>query len=130
MSDDPIVRLAKLRLISDSADIEAQLNNTQGCRPILSVLVKARNEAAGALAGLAFIDAGKPEDVRDLQNIVIRYDDLIKWFKSIIDDGLEYDREITAEDREEMIDLLSQTLEGQREAEELGLVSPPGTHDA
>lgn len=129
MSEDPIVRLARLRAIADSADIEAQLAVIQGCRPVLSILVKARNNAAQALAALAFVDPRKTNDIRDLQNAVRRFDDLVVWFGELVRDGFEADDEITAEDREEMIDLLAQSPEGVKEAEQLGLIDPV-LHDA
>lgn len=132
MSDDPIVRLARmraLRAIRDSADIEAQLSVMQGTRPVLSILVKARDKAAQALTALAFIDVNRTHEIETLQNEVRRYDDLVRWFAEIVAEGFEADAEITAQDREEMIDLLSQSEEGMKEAEQLGLIDPV-PHDA
>jgi hypothetical protein len=122
MADDPLIRLAKLRAISDSADIEAQLSNIQGCRPVLSILVKARNEAAESLFRLFEADPDDGKAIRALQNHVARYYDLLRWLKEIVDKGIEDDQEITGQDREEMIELLSQTEEGRQEAYELGLM--------
>ena len=132
MSDDPIVRLARtraLRAIRDSAEIEVQLSNIQGARPVVTILLKAREKAAQALTALAFIDVNEPKAITLLQNEVRRYDDLVRWFAELVAEGLENDAEITAADREEMIDLLSQSPEGLREAEDLGLIDPV-PHDA
>lgn len=122
MSDDPVIRLAKLRAISDSADIEAQLSSIAGCRPVLTILVKARDEAAAALFNLFTVGPEDVTKIRAYQNEVARYYDLIRWFKELVEDGIEYDREITAEDREEMVELLADTDEGRQEAIELGLI--------
>ena len=127
MNDDPVNLLAKQRIIAASSDIEAQLSVLQGCRPVLVVLLKARDRAAESLEALAFVDANKPDDIRTLQNEVKRYDELVEWFRDIVTTGIEYDKEITAEDQEQMLDLLTQTLDGQQEAIELGLLDP-STH--
>jgi hypothetical protein len=129
VSEDPILRLAQQRAITNSADIEAQLSVVQGCRPVLAILVKARQKAAAALTALAFIDVDKPKDIQALQNEVRRYDDLVRFVDEIVREGIQADAEITAQDREEMIDLLSQTPEGQQEAEQLGLIDQV-PHDA
>lgn len=121
---DPVRRMAMLRAISASADIEAQLNKQAENRPVLILLMRAREAAAEALEALATlpVDEATPAEIRSLQNEVRRYDDIVKWLREIVHDGFDYDREISDEDREEMIDLLMRTPEGQREAEDLGLL--------
>lgn len=129
---DPILRLAQQRIVSASADIEVQLISKNGCRPVLLVLLKARNEAAIALARLADLPEGATiEEVRTLQHEVKRYADILEWFRDVVREGISLDREISNEDREEMVELLTQTPEGQEEAIELGLVERnPNAHDA
>lgn len=124
MNDDPVHLIAKQRIIAASSDIEAQLSLQQGCRPVLVVLLKARDRAAESLQALAFHEANDVAGIRILQNEVKRYDELVAWFREIIVAGIEYDKEITAEDQEQMLDLLTQTLAGQQEAIELGLIDP------
>src|SRR5262245_58367265 len=51
-----LFRLAKQRTIADSADIEVQLSNVQGGRPVVTLLCKARDEAVAALTALATVD--------------------------------------------------------------------------
>lgn len=122
MSDDPILRLAQQRMVAASADIEAQLSIQSGTRPVLMVLLRARNEAAAALARLACGQNLEMEKLREIQNEVWRYDSLVEWFRKIVSDGYEYDQQITAEDQEEMVDLLTRTPEGEQEAIEMGLI--------
>lgn len=123
-TEDPILRLAQQRIVAASADIEAQLSILDGCRPVLIVLLHARAQAAEALAELAILPADASiELIRRLQHEMRRYDDIVGWFRKIVSDGFDYSQKITAEDREEMIDLLTRTPEGQREAMELGLIA-------
>lgn len=129
MSDDPIARIAKQRFISASAEIEAQLTVIQGARPVLVVLLFARDEAAAALAELALADGANLRHIRDLQNTVRRYDDIVRWFARIVSLGIEYDKEITSDDRDEMLEILARTPEGQQEAVDLGLIEVE-TNDA
>jgi hypothetical protein len=131
VSDDPIIRLARnsaLRAIQDSADIEAQLSIQSGTRPILSVLIKAREKAAVALTALAFCDENNPDSIRKLQNEVRRYDDLVMFFRDIVTAGFEEDDAIQESDRDEMAELLSPFAEGTRDA---GIYDDAeDTHDA
>jgi hypothetical protein len=130
MSEDPIFRLAVQRIIADSADIEAQLSLGRGTRPILTVLTKARLEAADALACLVDVDAEIPTEIRRLQNEVRRFGDLVGWFKTIIEQGHLADQVITQQEREELLEILSRDLEGQEEAVSEGLVYNGATNDA
>jgi hypothetical protein len=119
---DPLSILAMQRIIAQSADIEAQLSVTQGCRPVLTTLIMAREKAADALAELASVDPDNPKTIRRLQNQVVIFTDLVAFFGKIVADGFDFDQEITQAEREEMIDMLSRSVEGQEELDHLGLV--------
>lgn len=122
-AEGPILRLAKQRIIAASADIEAQLSVTAGCRPVLFMLLKARDEAAEALAELATLPPGTPaSELLRLQNDVCRYDDIMRWMRQLVARGFELDREISEAEREELADLLIGTPDGEEEAAELGLI--------
>jgi hypothetical protein len=122
-AEGPILRLAKQRIIAASADIEAQLSVTAGCRPVLFMLLKARDEAAEALAELATLPPGAPaSELLRLQNDVCRYDDIVRWMRQLVARGFELDREISEAEREELADLLIGTPDGEEEAMELGLI--------
>lgn len=129
MSTDPLIRLAKLRIVKASADIEVQISNLPGGGPAVEILRRLRDRAAESLAALIIADAEKPGDVRHLQNEVKRYDEWIGWLREIVSEGIAYDKEFTEAERNEIIDLLTETPEGQRQAIELGLVDEI-PHDA
>lgn len=119
---DPIVRLARLRIIKLSVDLDRQLANRRDCAPVLEILRRLQDRAADSLAALAICDTEDPKAIRLLQNEVKRYDEWVAWLRQIMSEGVDYDKEISAEERDEMIDMLTQTPEGAREAMELGLI--------
>lgn len=122
-TEGPVLRLAQRRVIAASADIEAQLSVREGCRPVLIMLVTARQEAAEAMAELATIDLTAPiSEIRRLQNEVRRFDDLMTWLRALVARGFEYDHEISEQERDELAAALSATPEGEAEAIELGLI--------
>lgn len=123
MSNDPIVRLAKLRIIKASADLEVQLSERNGGGPAIEILRRLRDRAAESLAALAICDAEDGRAIRTLQNEVKRYDEWIAWIREIISEGMAYDQEMNEAEREDMLDLLTATAEGQQQAVELGLVN-------
>lgn len=122
---DPILRLANQRIIKASADLEVQIANRNGSAPALYVLAKLKDCAAVSLAALAFLNLDDPADIikaKVLQNEVKRYDEWFVALQSLIAEGVQLDRQQTDEDREELLDVLTQTPEGQQEAVELGLI--------
>lgn len=122
MSADPIERIAKLRIIKASAELEVQISQRVGSAPALEILRRLRDRAAESLVALATCNTEDPKEIRLLQNEVKRYDEWVGWLREIISEGVAYDAEFTAADREEMLDLLTQSPEGEQEAIALGLV--------
>ena len=120
---DPISLLAMQRIIAQSADIEAQLSLRQGCRPVVTVLFMARDRAAAAIGELSTVDPEDPKQIRYLQNQIAIFTDMVDFFGKIIADGYDFDQEITQSEREEMIDMLSRSVEGQEELDQLGLIT-------
>lgn len=124
---DPLLKLAQDRamlLIARelSADIEVQLSDIQGGRPVVAILRRLRNEAAEAMVAITTVDAEKISAVRDLQRKVLMYDDFLRVAKEIIIEGIEADKLITADELEEFRDQLLETEEGEETAAELGLI--------
>lgn len=119
---DPLVHLANQRIVKVSADLEFQLSKINGSGPTLLILDRLRTKAAQSLAGLAIVDAEDVKAVRTLQNEVKRYDEWIGEMAAIIAEGKTLDQQTSAQDRDDLLDMLSQTPEGQQEAIELGLV--------
>lgn len=119
---DPLSKIAFARAQAAAADIEAQIAIEKGQRPVLVMVQMAKHEAADALAALAVVNPEDPKEIRNLQNQVARFTDLCRWLRDVVTAGREAEHELTEEDREEMIDLLGQTPEGQRELINLGIL--------
>lgn len=126
MISDPLAHVARdkalLRRVSDYIDLEIQLDKSAAHRPVVTMLGMARDEAAEAMVSLSLVDPAKTEDIRALQNIVVRFDDLVKWARKIIADGR--DAEVEVESRsdsfEDVVDYLRDT-DQMGEAEMLGI---------
>lgn len=129
MSEDPILRVAKLRVVRTSAELEAQLLSKDGGAPAIYILRKLQARATESLAALAIADPFKPQVIMTLQNEVKRYDEWFVAMVELVNEGKAYDQEMTAADRDEILDMLSQSPEGQREALELGLMVPDSRHN-
>lgn len=119
---DPLVQLAQQRIVKASADLEVQLSQLTGGGPAIEILKLLREKAAESLACLVIVDAEDPKAIRTLQNEVKRYDEWIAWLRQIISEGRAIDAQTTVDEREELLDLLTQTPEGIQEAIDLGLV--------
>lgn len=123
MSNDPIVHLARLRIIRLSQELETQLADKRGGGVALEILRHLQDRAAESMAALALCDTEDPKQIRIHQNEVKRYDEWFCGLQDIIQKGIAYDQEQSNDERNELIDLLTQTPEGQREAINLGLIN-------
>lgn len=124
---DPLLHLAKQKTIALSAQIEAELAS-KGVGPTIQIIRVLQGRAAESLVALVVVDPEDPKAIRALQNEVKRYDEFVTELRGIIQDGIAYDRQITEDERQQLIDVLTTTPEGQQEAIELGLVE--GIRDA
>lgn len=89
------------RLVVASAALEVQFDKDATRRPVLFLLKKARESAVEAMDALVFCDPTDAVMVRQLQNEIRRYDDLVAWCREIISEGKEADRLLTEIEREE-----------------------------
>jgi hypothetical protein len=124
-SADPTVLLARQRIIKASADLEVELSERSGGGPTIEILRRLREAAAESLAALVYLDVHDPKDrikITTMQNEVKRYDEWVAWLRAIIAEGVAYDREMRDAERDEMLDLLAQQPDGERQAIELGLI--------
>jgi hypothetical protein len=117
---DPILRLAKLRVIQASAEIEAELSLKRSF--LIPVLNEFREKAAESLVALTIVAPTDAEKVRTLQNEVSKYYELFDALRDIVAKGMMYEQEISDAEREEYLDMLVESPEGQRQALEEGLV--------
>lgn len=108
MSGEAAERIALNRLVEASASLEAQLESGGvHYAPIAIILAKAREDAAIATRGLVFIDPTKSDEIREFQNEIRRYDDLVDFITAIIVEGKEADRRLSELDREEFNQIVS-----------------------
>lgn len=120
--NDPLTRLAKLRIVKLSQNLEVILATKQGGDVVNEIVNRLRDRAAESMTALIVCNATDTNEVLRLQNEVIRYDEFVRTLSEIVTEGIQYDGEISREDREDLLDILSTTVEGQREAVALGLV--------
>jgi hypothetical protein len=119
---DPIVRLARQRIVKACMDLEVQISSVKGGGPCVEILRVLQERSAESLAALAIVDAEDPKAIRTLQNEVKRYDEWFGAIRDIISQAKIYEAEFTEDDRNELLDLLIETPEGQQQAIDMGLV--------
>lgn len=125
MAADPIVTLAQQRIISLSAELEADLRFLKGGNIAIEILRRLRLSAADAMAKLAFINLHTPEgqtSAKALQNDVQCYDEFFKHTRDLLQEGHQLDAEMKDDERALLLEVLLETPDGRREAVELGLV--------
>lgn len=105
-NQDAISRLAMARMVKDSAELEVQLDNDARLHPVVTMLAMARDQACSAVHQLIFADPAATELVRSLQNEIRRYDDLVQFCKQIFVAGKEADRKLSADERDELADII------------------------
>jgi hypothetical protein len=88
-------------------------------------LLRLRDKAAESMLALAIADAEDPKAIRTLQNEVKRYDEWCVWITEIISEGIAYDRAMSDEEREEILDLVGPDTPAEQELIELGLADDP-----
>ena len=124
MAVDPILRIAQQRIIKLSAELESDLVAKGGRNSmVLEIWRRLRERGAESLAALPFVDPDEVAKIRTLQHEVKRYDEFCGCLRDIVREGIQLDRSISDEERQELTDMLTETEEGRREAVELGLVN-------
>lgn len=110
--------MALQRMVEASAALEIQFDKDAGRRPVLFLLKKAREAAVAAYDVLIYhADPMDTAVVRQLQNEIRRYDDLVAWCREIINEGKEADQRLKEIEREEFASLvLDQDAEDDRDA--------------
>lgn len=122
MSPDHLTRVAKLRIVQLSHQLELLLADKKGgdiVKHIVSVLC---DRAAESMTALCTCDATSHSAVMILQNEVKRYDEFLACLGDIARDGVAFDNELSRQDREDLLDILVQTEDGQQQAMDLGLL--------
>ena len=87
--------VALRQLIDISAQVEVQLTTAPrpsvSDLPVLAILAKAREDAAGAMISLCETNPDDATAIRLLQNEVVRFKDLVKWLRAIVIEGHQAD---------------------------------------
>jgi len=101
-----IARLDAMHVaVQESADIEAQFGQISGSRPVISIMLRMRDQAARALVELAHVDPEDPKAIRTLQNKVRMFSEFLEFMQKIYLEGIEADQELTQQNVDEMADL-------------------------
>lgn len=137
MNDEPVDLVWAAHAIALSRDIEEQMTarSAEGFRPLVVMLHMARLEAATAVVALCDIDPTKITKVRELQNQVARFRDLIRFTRKIVAAGLDAEHQVGDDDRAELEKLIAppdDTVDVERQAElmRLGIHQPgPDSYD-
>jgi hypothetical protein len=132
MADDPIAALAELKLIKDSAELEAEISSLAPGW-FVHVYRRLRGKAAEALAAIALVDREhEAKEFREFQARVRAYDVFMQEVRGFINEGINADQQMTEKERQEVLDILmDQGSDGQSVAVDLGLIDePPGAGGA
>ena len=118
-------RLALEHAIRISAQLEVQLTKKDAFRPVLAILHKARGLAQGAISELARVDPENPRLIRDLQNEIAVYQQMVNFVRELIAAGIEADQQISETDEYEIQEVTNMTPEQQAELQKLGVSPTP-----
>lgn len=99
-------RTALQAVVRLSADAELELFHNRKRGPLTSVLLQAREDAIQGLIGLVNAPPADTENIRQLQNEVQRYVDLLTYTRKTLESGDEAIQEMRPEDQEEFRRLL------------------------
>jgi hypothetical protein len=126
--NDPLMLLARQRIIKLSIDLEVQLAEKRGGAPAIEIVNRLRERAAESLMALVTVNLLDPAEIPKavtLQNEVKRYDEWFGAIREIIQEGIQEDANLRDAEREEMLDYLSDRADGEEVARELGLIDSP-----
>lgn len=122
MTPDHVTRLAKMRVIQLSHSLEVLLADKKGGDIVQHIADVLQERAAESMTALCICDATKTNEVMIHQNEVKRYDEFMAALCDIAREGVARAGELSREDREDLLDILVQTEDGQEEARTLGLI--------
>lgn len=120
--NDPLQRLAKLRIVKLSQKLELLLADKRGGDIVNEIVHRLQTRAAESMTALVICDATNPKEVFKWQNEVLRYDEFVRTLAEIASEGVQYDTEFTQEDREDLLNLMTNSPEGRMQADAMGLV--------
>ena len=95
----------------------------------LGILADFRLKAAESLVALALVDPHDSKTIMKLQNEVKKYDELFDSLRATIAAGAQLEKQLSDEQREQFIDMMVESGEGQ-ELIDAGLLDDGGAFDS
>ena len=127
MAKDPILEIANLRAIQASRELEVEISRKHSF--LLPILADFRLKAAESLVALALVDPHDSKTIMKLQNEVKKYDELFDSLRATIAAGAQLEKQLSDEQREQFIDMMVESGEGQ-ELIDAGLLDDGGAFDS
>lgn len=126
----PLKSAALNHVIRLSAELEVQLTGKEGHRPMLEILARAREAAAEAMIALTMVKPTDADLIREQQNIVSRYTDLIHFTREILVEGIEGDQIVAYDAQEDILESVGLSEQDRAELAKLGISPQDGAIDA
>ncbi len=129
---DPLRQLAERQIILASVEIEAEIRSREGGGPTLQIWRVLRENAINSLTQLVNLNVHDHNDRVLLvthQNEVKRYIEFAFGIAKIFHDGKALEKELTAQDRRDLIDLIREMPEDERAMIDVGPRDEIGTDD-
>lgn len=104
---DPIEKLADEQLFELALDVRVQLEKGTGTRPVLWLLAQQRTKAREAISKMVEVDATETDAIRNFQQEIRLYGDLIAACRDLIARGREADALIAEADRSDIAEIMS-----------------------
>lgn len=104
---DPIEALAEAQLFELALDVRVQLEKGTGTRPVLWLLAQQRTKAREAIGKIVEVDATETEAIRNFQQEIRLYGDLVSSCRDLIARGKEADALIAETDRSDISEIMS-----------------------
>lgn len=114
---DPFDTLSNDVLLELAYDLQVQLEKgtAKGMRPVLYLLVEQRKKAAVALLKMVEVDVSEQVALRELQNEVRLYTDMIGHCLKLFNKGRDAEQQIMERDRAEMEEIVGHMAPEERQ---------------
>ena len=114
---DPFDALSNDVLLELAYDLQVQLEKgtSKGMRPVLYLLVEQRKKAASALLKMVEVDVSEQIALRELQNEVRLYTDMIGHCLKLFNKGRDAEQQIMERDRAEMEEIVGHMAPEERQ---------------
>lgn len=102
-----VEELSNARLREQAVDVMVQLEKGTGTRPVLWMLVQARQRAAKAIDMFVDVDPSDVEAVKKIHRELVLYNDVVRLAQETIQRGKEADAMIGEEDRDALDEIVA-----------------------